>query len=274
MASDAPENGYGAVTPAGDNLCNDFVRDLAHSYRVYAEHGGHEAMVDDEVGVALADNASPSLFLNPAVLLRPLTADSAEPFAACCASFYGARDGGPIAVWSMWPTPDLRPFGFELAGHPPFMVREPVPARPTPPDGLRVRAVTDDETARAYEVALIDGFPVHELQPPQPGSFFAGDARNAPGFQHFVGFVDDVPVATATAYTGERVVRVDNVSTLPDARGKGYGAALTWAATLVRPDLPATLFASDPGRPIYERMGYRAIFRATFWIGPRTRHVP
>jgi hypothetical protein len=271
MSAEAPETGYASLTPAGDNLCTDFVRDLAQSYRAFATHAGHVATVDDDLGVALADNGSPTPFLNPVVLLRPLVAEDAAVFARRCASFFGARDGGGIAVWSMWPTPDLRPFGFVLAGHPPFMVREPLPAAPAPPDGLHVAAVTDDATARAYEIALIDGFPVHELQPARPGTFFAGDSANTPGFQHFVGFVDDVPVATATAYTGERVVRVDNVSTLPLARGKGYGAALTWAATLTRPDLPSTLFASDAGRPIYERMGYRAMFRATFWIGPRDR---
>jgi hypothetical protein len=29
--------------------------------------------------------------------------------------------------------------------------------------------------------------------------------------------------------------------------------------------------ASDPGRPVYERMGYVVLFRTTLWIGTRRR---
>ena len=47
------------------------------------------------------------------------------------------------------------------------------------------------------------------------------------------------------------------VAALPAARGRGVGAAVTWAATLCQPELPAVLVASDDGRPVYERMGYR-----------------
>jgi hypothetical protein len=37
---------------------------------------------------------------------------------------------------------------------------------------------------------------------------------------------------------------------------------MTWQATMVRPDLPATLQASTMGYPVYERMGFRTA--ATF----------
>ena len=46
---------------------------------------------------------------------------------------------------------------------------------------------------------------------------------------------------------------------------RGYGEAVTWAATLCLPELPATLQASPMGRPIYERMGYRTIAEFTVW---------
>jgi predicted N-acetyltransferase YhbS len=58
------------------------------------------------------------------------------------------------------------------------------------------------------------------------------------------------------------------VSNLARARGKGIGAALTWAATLAEPELPATLISSDDGRPVYERMGYLPIHRFTLWHRP------
>jgi len=56
------------------------------------------------------------------------------------------------------------------------------------------------------------------------------------------------------------------VATLPEARGRGYGEAVSWAATLCRPELPATLQASSMGRPVYERMGYRSVADFTLWV--------
>jgi hypothetical protein len=44
---------------------------------------------------------------------------------------------------------------------------------------------------------------------------------------------------------------------------------MTWEATLAWPDLPATLIASDAGRPTYERMGYLSVVRVTLWTGAR-----
>jgi hypothetical protein len=47
------------------------------------------------------------------------------------------------------------------------------------------------------------------------------------------------------------------------------GEAVSWAATLTAPALPAILLASDLGRPIYQRMGYLPLCRATMWTGER-----
>jgi hypothetical protein len=58
------------------------------------------------------------------------------------------------------------------------------------------------------------------------------------------------------------------VATLDGARGHGYGAAVTWAATTADPTLPAVLIASDPGRPVYDRLGYTALTRWTMWARP------
>ena len=72
-------------------------------------------------------------------------------------------------------------------------------------------------------------------------------------------------MTTAAAYISDGYVGLYAVATTPDARGRGYGEAVTWAATLCRPDLPATLQASPMGRPIYERVGYRTIAEFTVW---------
>ena len=84
-------------------------------------------------------------------------------------------------------------------------------------------------------------------------------------FRTWVGYEDGKPVTTASAYVDDRFVGIYAVATLPEARGRGFGAAVTWAATLCRPEMPATLQASSMGRPIYERMGYRTVAEFGVW---------
>jgi len=84
-------------------------------------------------------------------------------------------------------------------------------------------------------------------------------------FRVWVGRVEGRPVTTATAYVSDGFVGVYAVATTADARGRGYGEAVTWAATLSRPDLPATLQASEQGRSVYERMGYRTVAEFVVW---------
>ena len=87
------------------------------------------------------------------------------------------------------------------------------------------------------------------------------------GLRAWIGSVGDRDVSVATAFTHAGVNQVEMVATVPDARGKGYGAAVTWRATLADPDLPAVLISSDDGRSVYERMGYIPLTRWTLWVG-------
>ena len=84
-----------------------------------------------------------------------------------------------------------------------------------------------------------------------------------------MGFVADHPVAAASAWAAHGMVNVTLVATLPEARRKGYGEALTWAASRLDPTLPAMLLSSDDGRPVYERMGYLPLHRITLWYRGR-----
>jgi hypothetical protein len=56
---------------------------------------------------------------------------------------------------------------------------------------------------------------------------------------------------------------------LEEVRGRGYGRAITAATIAVDLSKPATLVASDLGRPIYEQLGFVAVMRVTYWLGLR-----
>jgi len=85
----------------------------------------------------------------------------------------------------------------------------------------------------------------------------------------WLGRVDGRAASIAAASVSHGFVGIYAVATDPAFRGRGYGEALTWAATMFRPDLPATLQASPMGRPVYERMGFTtsAVFHC--WTGER-----
>ena len=197
-----------------------------------------------------------------AILLQPLTEESA---AGVIERLRGSFSG-THCIFSAWPTPDLRAYGYGLIGHPPFMVRPQGGAAPVRPPELDVEEVTDAASMEQYERVLVEGYPVPELQPYEAGRLF--DERLLGGIARvWVGSVDGRPVAGSMAINSRGLIAVEFVATLPAARGRGYGAALTATAALSSSDLPAALIASDDGRGIYQRLGFLPISRFTLWAG-------
>jgi hypothetical protein len=216
-------------------------------------------------GLALTDLGRPTALFNSATLLAPPEQGRTGELLAGLDAFFGQAGTGQVTLWSLWPTPDLRPYGWELDGHPPVMVRLPGGgARPHSPE-LRIERVRDAAALRAWEATLVDGFPFEEVAAAGPGSMLDERVLAEERLQLFLGRVGDRPVATSAVVLDAGVNGVTTVATLPGARGRGYGEALTWAATLAAPELPAVLLASDLGRPVYERMGYLALVRTTLW---------
>jgi hypothetical protein len=128
--------------------------------------------------------------------------------------------------------------------------------------------VTDSEELVTAERVLVEGYPMPELEPLARGELLAPAILGGPT-RVWVGYVDGLPASVAAAHVHAEAVLVEYVAALPWARGRGAGAAVTWAATLADPSLTALLVASDDGRPVYERMGYVAIERWTAWLRPQ-----
>lgn len=149
------------------------------------------------------------------------------------------------------------------------MLRPPDPFPPAPAE-LRIDRVADDRTAFDFEYTMVNGYPVPQLQPMDAVTVITPESLRAPGWHHFVGYVDDEPVASGSGYVGARLVHLDNIATLESHRGRGYGFALTAAATRSDPTKPAALIASDLGRPVYEQLGFSALLRYTYWLGRRS----
>lgn len=202
---------------------------------------------------------------NPVILVQPLT-DPSGVIAEIDSLF---PPSVPYLMISAWPTPDLRGQGLVLIGHPPLMVRLPA-ARPTSTHpAVEVREVRDSQELAVAERLLVAAYPMPELEPLATGDLLGPALLGGP-VRIWVAWLDGTPAAVAAAHPFAGVTLVEYVAASPDARGRGAGAAVTWAATMVEPDQPAVLIASHDGRPVYERMGYVAVERWTAWLRPGT----
>ncbi len=204
------------------------------------------------------------MFINAAVVLSP----SVNWDAVVDTIGDVVPHGTPATLISPFATPELVQRGWQLIGHPPLMARLPgAAAAPTVPAELRIHEVIDQPGLEVFERTLIDGYPMPDMQPYEWGGFLDERVLGGPT-RLWIGYVDGRPVATAAAHVAAGLNDVEMVATIEAFRGRGYGAAVTWAATTADPSLPAILIASDPGRPVYERLGYTALTRWTMWFRP------
>jgi ribosomal protein S18 acetylase RimI-like enzyme len=262
-------NGWERELPSSDSLLRAYTDAFAEMVADVARAAGGRAREDDDL--VLADAGTPSAYTNAAVLRAPVGEGAAAAVVSRITSFFDAAPGGPWLLFSPLPTPDLKPHGLGAVGHPPLMLRPPGGARRDPPPDLEIVRVDDPATLRTFEQTAIDAYPLPELAALEAGAFMPPSLLDNDRFRFFLGFVDGEPVGTSMAHLGASMSHVEFVSASPKVRGRGYGEAMTWPATLADADAPSMLIASDIGRPTYERMGYLTMSRFTLWAGARAK---
>jgi hypothetical protein len=257
---------WAADTPATDTYLRRFVSNWTAA--VEAEGvplGGRTLRRDDLAAVDVGRPADP---VNVATLLAPLFPDDVDRVMSTLDDFYGFRasaKSGGVTLFSPWPTPDLSSHGWSLLDYQPLMLRPPGGATPSPPPDLRIEPVRSEGSLRAFEETILRGFWPEESTRPAPGTAVSPRLVSDDRLHLWVGWEDERPVCAASAFVAAGITNVTLVATVPEARRRGYGAAVTWRATLADPARPAMLLATDQGRPLYERMGYLPLFRFTLW---------
>jgi GNAT superfamily N-acetyltransferase len=129
-------------------------------------------------------------------------------------------------------------------------------------NGLTIVPAFDDKTLQDWRTVLCASYdmPVARAEAWTQATQAFGK-ENAP-WRLYVGYWDGKPVATNFLFNGAGVAGLYCVGTVPEARGKGLGKAIT-----LKPLLDAraegyrygVLFASDEGLPMYERLGFRRV---------------
>jgi hypothetical protein len=263
-------SGWEPDTPVTDSLLRRFLVNWTLSIEAHGiPLGGRSLRRDD---LAAVDVGRPSVGANVATLLAPLFPQGREEVMAALNDFYGfSADAmtGTVFLFSPWPTPDLCPHGWSLVAHLPLMLRPTGGVLPPPPSGIRIEEVRDAESLRAFEVAMVRGFAMPEVGAHGPGAAFNAGILADERMHLWVGWEDDRVVSAAATFVAAGINNVMLVATVPEARQRGYGAALTWRATLADATLPSLLIATAEGQPVYERMGYLSLFRFTLWARDR-----
>src|SRR5215469_1211565 len=254
------ETGWLPDTPIGDSLLRRFVANQAdlQDHLVAAVGGRCERTPD----AALSDSGVAAAYLNQAVMLRPIS-DACDAVLDHVASFYAGSAG---LLLSPWPTPDLAGRGWQLVGHPMFMVRGPG-AEPAgaPPNEVSVRRAASADDLALVERIIIDGYPVPELDGLSANRAL-GPGLLGSAVRHWIGYLDGAPAATAASHAAHGVVNLCLAATLPAARRRGVWRTLVAARCADAPDLPAVTFTSDYSRPGFLRMGFLPITRFTLWV--------
>jgi hypothetical protein len=262
--------GWEPDTPVEDSLLRRFLVNWTASIEAHGTPLGGRVLRRDDL--AAVDLGRPSFGSNVATLLAPLFPAGVDEIAAVLDDFYEFSRGnysGTTYLFSPWPTPDLRPCGWTLLGYEPLMLRPAGGEAPPSPPELQIEAVRDETSLQAFELAIVRGFESSELEALGPGAVFSAGILTDDRFRLWVGWEEDRPVSAAATFVAAGISDVTVVGTVPEARRRGYGAALTWRATLAEPELPALLLATDEGRAVYEGMGYISLFRFTVWSRER-----
>jgi len=141
-------------------------------------------------------------------------------------------------------------------------------AAPTPE--LTIERVSDAAGLEAWVRAYVGGFEMAEA----PGRALAdrygriGVGDDSP-FRHYVGSLDGRPVASSTLFLGERAAAVWHVATVPNARGRSIGTAMTLAPLAEARSLGyplGVLFAAPMGVGVYRRLGFREYREMTQYL--------
>jgi ribosomal protein S18 acetylase RimI-like enzyme len=156
--------------------------------------------------------------------------------------------------------------GMELAEEDiPLMVLDGRPRTGDLPAELSIRALAPGEVD-VHTRLLAAGFEAPEEHFVR---LMAPEMVGVEGMRCYVGEVDGRAVATGLGFTVDDHVGIFNVATSPEARRRGYGAALTARATedgLAAGAGWAWLQSSPSGYRVYERLGFRQVERWDVWL--------
>jgi len=244
------------VTAIRANMC-DFFRHLSRSNPT--EHFENEQFTRWHTPL-------PHPWFN-GVFSTNLPIDDNEAFIDETIKYFRAKG---VKSFTWWLEPHLKPadwqpalskHGFGFSDNTPGMAVDlhAMNAAIQPADGFEIRSVDDEESLRAWAKVFIKGFGL----PPDWASI-TFDLWMQMGLdlpiRNYLGYLNGKPVSTSTVFYGGGTAGIYCVASLPEARGKGLGAAITLKPLLDARDMGyrvGVLQSSEMGFNVYKKLGFR-----------------
>jgi GNAT superfamily N-acetyltransferase len=136
-----------------------------------------------------------------------------------------------------------------------------------PPPGVEISLLDAEDDLRGMWQIQSTAF---GMRPDVVRAYLGAELLRTPGVTCLIADLDGRAVASALAMEIDGSVGLFGVATLPEARGRGIGTAITAAAVdrlRDRCDL-AWLQASEDGGRVYRRMGFSAVDDWDVWLRP------
>ncbi|MFI5712427.1 GNAT family N-acetyltransferase [Kribbella sp. NPDC051620] len=223
--------------------------------------GGGRQRVDDEVRWTIG--GSPLDYHNAVVSCTATDADL-----VIAESLQELRKFGVPGGWHVGPS--MRPLdlgerlvaaGFSYGGPEPGMALRLAELREAEVAGLRVERLLEVDQLTVWAQTLGRGFGEGVKEAEWVASVYQRLGLADP-WRHYVGYLEDEPVATATVLLAAGVAGLYFVMTVPEARRRGIGAAITAAVLREARDSGleyAVLGSSPAGRSVYAGLGFREL---------------
>lgn len=216
---------------------------------------------------AFSTASLPAPFANGVLVIEPATADE-----VLAATEWVRSTGAPLRVRidtslgaDLLDVPVAAGLGREEWTMP-GMVLMPLPAAPMPPAGVTAERVVAANFSDFIQATVDNG-----MARPVAEQAFDLRATEEGGVDFFVGRLDGRPVATATLVQTDDVAGIYAVSTVEDARRRGLGAAVTWAAVERAREVGSravVLQSSAMAQRIYEEIGFRTVVEYAVFVKP------
>jgi GNAT superfamily N-acetyltransferase len=125
--------------------------------------------------------------------------------------------------------------------------------------GFAIEEVQDEAALYDFKRVIIEGYEIPERMADGWVQAALGFGIGRTPWKMYLGRLNGEPVATHILFNGAGVAGVYGVATVPSARGKGIGGAITLKPLLEARELGyryAVLFSTEMGLHAYERIGF------------------